>query len=115
VHDSPLERYHRGDSFWGLNQSFSISLRSSIPEKPSFRPSKWPRKLKTAKNSKLPKLPENCFERVGKGGWPPISTEEFTPGRMYTPPRGGVQGGLGPPGGSGAKPPKEKFPCKCIL
>jgi hypothetical protein len=44
------------------------------PEKPSFRPSKWPRKLKTAKNSKLPKLPENCFERVGKGGWPPIST-----------------------------------------
>jgi hypothetical protein len=31
-------------------------------------------KLKTAKNSKLPKLPENCFELVGKGGWPPIST-----------------------------------------
>jgi hypothetical protein len=30
--------------------------------------------VKTAKNSKLPKLPENCFERVGKGGWPPIST-----------------------------------------
>jgi hypothetical protein len=44
------------------------------PEKPSFRPSKWPRKLKTAKNSKLPKLPENCFEPVGKGGWPLIST-----------------------------------------
>jgi hypothetical protein len=38
------------------------------PKKPSFRPSKWPRKLKTAKNSKLPKLPENCFELVGKGG-----------------------------------------------
>jgi hypothetical protein len=32
------------------------------PEKPSFRPSKWSRKLKTAKNSKLSKLPENCFE-----------------------------------------------------
>jgi hypothetical protein len=31
-------------------------------------------KVKTAKNSKLPKLPENCFEPVGKGGWPPIST-----------------------------------------
>jgi hypothetical protein len=29
--------------------------------------------VKTAKNSKLPKLPENCFEPVGKGGWPPIS------------------------------------------
>jgi hypothetical protein len=43
-------------------------------EKPSFGPSKWPRKLKTTKNSKLPKSPENCFERVGKGGWPLIST-----------------------------------------
>jgi hypothetical protein len=43
-------------------------------EKPSFGPSKWPRKLKPAKNSKLPKLPENCFEPFGKGGWPPIST-----------------------------------------
>jgi hypothetical protein len=40
----------------------------------SFRPSNWPPKLKTAKNSKLPKLPENCFEPVGEGGWPPIST-----------------------------------------
>jgi hypothetical protein len=27
-----------------------------------------------AKNSKLPKLPESCFEPAGKGGWPPIST-----------------------------------------
>jgi hypothetical protein len=31
-------------------------------------------KVKTAKNSKLPKLPESCFEPVGKGWWPPIST-----------------------------------------
>jgi hypothetical protein len=30
-------------------------------------------KVKTAKNSKLPELSENCFELVGKGGWPPIS------------------------------------------
>jgi hypothetical protein len=30
--------------------------------------------LKTVKNSKLPKLRENYFERVGKGGWPLIST-----------------------------------------
>jgi hypothetical protein len=37
-------------------------------EKTSFGPSKWPQKLKPAKNSKLPKLPENCFELVGKGG-----------------------------------------------
>jgi hypothetical protein len=43
-------------------------------EKPSFGPSKWPRKLKPAKNSKLPKWPENCFEPFGKGGWSPIST-----------------------------------------
>jgi hypothetical protein len=31
-------------------------------------------KVKTAKNSKLTKLPENYFEPVGKGGWPLIST-----------------------------------------
>ena len=31
-------------------------------------------KVKTTKNSKLPKLPENFFEPVGKGGWPAIST-----------------------------------------
>jgi hypothetical protein len=44
------------------------------PKQLSFRPSKWPRKLKIEKNSKLPKFPENCFEVVGEGGWPPIST-----------------------------------------
>jgi hypothetical protein len=56
-------------------QSEPLSIVESLyPEKNSFMPSKWPQKLKTAKNSKLPKLPENCFERVGKGGWPPIST-----------------------------------------
>jgi hypothetical protein len=43
-------------------------------EKPSFGPSKWPRKFKPAKNSKLPKWPENYFEPFGKGGWTPIST-----------------------------------------
>jgi hypothetical protein len=32
------------------------------------------RTQKIAKNSKLPKLSENCFELVGKGGWPSIST-----------------------------------------
>jgi hypothetical protein len=30
-------------------------------EKHSFRPSKWPWKLKTVKNNKLPKLLENYF------------------------------------------------------
>jgi hypothetical protein len=43
-------------------------------KKPSFGPSNLTQKLKTAKNSKLPKLPKNCFGPVRKGGWPPIST-----------------------------------------
>jgi hypothetical protein len=43
-------------------------------EKPSFWPLKWPQKLKTAKNSKLPKLSKTYFELVGKGGRPLIST-----------------------------------------
>jgi hypothetical protein len=52
----------------------SAIIENLYLEKPSFRPSKWPRKLKPAKNSKLPKLPENSFEPVEKGGWPLIST-----------------------------------------
>jgi hypothetical protein len=68
-----LERYHRGDSFWGLNYALDIIENFDL-KKPSFWSSKWPRKLKPAKNSKLPKLLENCFEPVEKGGWPPIST-----------------------------------------
>jgi hypothetical protein len=74
AHDSSLERYHQGDSFWGLNQSLWLSLRCSIPKKPSFRPSKWPQKFRNRKTAKNSKLPENCFEPVGIGGWPPIST-----------------------------------------
>jgi hypothetical protein len=60
---------------------FGVSIRepSTIIEKLDPKnlhlgPQNGPEKLKTAKNSKLPKLPENCFEPVGKGGWPPIST-----------------------------------------
>jgi hypothetical protein len=64
-----IEEIHFGGSIMPLDIIENLDL-----EKPSFGPSKWPRKLKTAKNSKLPKLPENCFEPVGKGGWPPIST-----------------------------------------
>jgi hypothetical protein len=51
-----------------------VIIKKLDPKKPSFRPSKWPQKLKTAKNSKLPKFPENYFEPDGKGGWPLIST-----------------------------------------
>jgi hypothetical protein len=34
--------------------------------------------VKTAKNSKLPKLPENCFERVGCNDPKPIFLLETT-------------------------------------
>src|SRR3984957_18862961 len=64
-----VEEIHFGGSIMPLAIIENLDLK-----KPSFRPSKWPRKLKPAKNSKLPKMPENCFEPVGKGGWPPIST-----------------------------------------
>jgi hypothetical protein len=39
--------------------------------------------VKTAKNIKLPKLSENCFEPVGKGGWPLISIWINTPFHIY--------------------------------
>jgi hypothetical protein len=64
-----VEEIHFGGSIMPLDIIENLNL-----EKPSFGPSKWPRKLKLAKNSKLPKLPENCFEPFGKGGWPLIST-----------------------------------------
>jgi hypothetical protein len=64
-----IEEIHFGGSIMPLDIIENLYL-----EKTSFRPSKWPRKLKPAKNSKLPKWPENCFEPFGKGGWPPIST-----------------------------------------
>jgi hypothetical protein len=64
-----FEEIHFGGSIMPL-----AIIEKLDPEKPSFTPSKWPRKLKTTKNSKLPKLSENYFEPVGKGGWPPIST-----------------------------------------
>jgi hypothetical protein len=64
-----VEEIHFGGSIMPLAIIENLDL-----EKTSFRPSKWPRKLKPAKNSKLPKWPENCFDPFGKGGWPPIST-----------------------------------------
>jgi hypothetical protein len=64
-----VEEIHFGGSIMPLAIIENLDLK-----KPSFRPSKWPRKLKPAKNSKLPKWPENCFEPFGNGGWPSIST-----------------------------------------
>jgi hypothetical protein len=60
-------------NFWVRNM-INDPCFSLFSKKTSFRASKCPRKLKTAKNSKLPKLPETCFGPVGEGGWPPIST-----------------------------------------
>jgi hypothetical protein len=51
-----IEEINFGDSSMPLTIIENLNL-----EKTSFRPSKWPRKLKPAKNSKLPKWPENCF------------------------------------------------------
>ena len=62
---------HFGGSIMPLDITKNVNLDL---EKPSFRPSKWPWKLKHAKNSKLPKLPENCFEPIRKGGWIDQST-----------------------------------------
>jgi hypothetical protein len=64
-----VEEIHFGVSIMPLTIIQTLDL-----EKPLFRPSKWSQKLKPAKNSKLPKLSENCFEPVRKGGWPPIFT-----------------------------------------
>jgi hypothetical protein len=43
-------------------------------QKNSFRPSKWPHKFRNRKTVENSKLPEDYFELVGIGGWPPIST-----------------------------------------
>jgi hypothetical protein len=64
-----VEEIHFGGSIMPLAIIENLYLK-----KTSFRPSKWPQKLKPAKNSKLPKLPENCFEPVRKSGWLAIST-----------------------------------------
>jgi hypothetical protein len=63
-----IDEIHFGGSIIPLKVIEKLDL-----EKPSFRPSKAP-EVKTTKNSKLPKLLENIFEQVGKGGWPLIST-----------------------------------------
>jgi hypothetical protein len=64
-----IKEIHFGGSIMPLDIIENLDI-----EKPSFGPSKWPWKLKPAKNSKLPKWPENCFEPFGKGGWPSIYT-----------------------------------------
>jgi hypothetical protein len=43
-------------------------------EKPSFRPSKWPRKFRNRKTAKNSKFPKDCLDPIGIGEWPPIST-----------------------------------------
>jgi hypothetical protein len=69
-----IEEIHFGGSIMPLD-----ILRISIPKNLHLGPQNGP-EVKTAKNSKLPKLPENCFEPVGKGGWPP-----YPPGSILPP------------------------------
>jgi hypothetical protein len=63
-------------NFGGLNMPSELPYIENLyfPKSVVYGPSKWLQKLKPAKNSKLPKLLENCFELVGKGGWPTLST-----------------------------------------
>jgi hypothetical protein len=51
-----VEEIHFGGSIIPLDIFENLYLK-----KPSFRPSKWPRKLKPAKNSKLPKMTRKLF------------------------------------------------------
>jgi hypothetical protein len=64
-----IEEIHFGGSF----KSFDY-IEVIDPKKNSFRPSKWPRKFRNQKNAKNSKLSKDCFEPIGIGGWPPIST-----------------------------------------
>jgi hypothetical protein len=43
-------------------------------KKTSFRPSKWPWKFRNQETAQNSKLLEDCFQLVGIGGWPLIST-----------------------------------------
>jgi hypothetical protein len=53
--------------------TFSI-IEVLDPGKNSFRPSKWPQKFKNQNIAKNSKILEDCFETVGIGEWPLIST-----------------------------------------
>jgi hypothetical protein len=64
-----IEEIHFGGSIRALT-----IIEVLDPKKTSFRPSKWPQKFRNRKTAKNSKLPEDCFEPVGIGGWPLIST-----------------------------------------
>jgi hypothetical protein len=63
-----IEEIHFGGSIKSL---WLAIIEVLDPKKTSFRPSKWPRKFRNRKTAKNSKLPEDCFEPVGIGGWPP--------------------------------------------
>jgi len=66
-----IEAIHFGGSIMLLTIIENFDL-----EKPSFRPSKWPRKLKPTKNSKLPNCQKTVLshlEKVGGHQYPPGS------------------------------------------
>jgi hypothetical protein len=72
-----------GDSFWGINHAFGSIIEHLYLKKPSFRPSKWPRKLNLLKIVNC----QNCqktilsqSEKVGCHRYPPGSLNIFTGG-----------------------------------
>jgi hypothetical protein len=42
VHDSSLESYRQGDSFWGINKGIQLSLRISVPKSLHLGPQNGP-------------------------------------------------------------------------
>jgi hypothetical protein len=54
-----IEEIHFGGSIMPLAIIDNLNLK-----KPSFIPSKWPRKLKPAKNSKLPNPFNNRYQKI---------------------------------------------------
>ena len=78
VHYISLERYHRGDSFWGFNQSLQMSLRRSIPKNLHSGPQNGPESQKLLKIVNY----QNCqkhvlgqLEKVGSHRYPPRSSQ----------------------------------------
>jgi hypothetical protein len=66
----------------GPQSKLSIIIEKLDPKKPSFRPSKWPRKLKTAKNSKLPKLSENQNQKIVLSELKKVGGHRYPPGSL---------------------------------
>jgi hypothetical protein len=65
---------NEGIHFGGPIRALNLSLRFPIAKKRCLGPQNSPESLGSEKTAKHSKLPKNCFEIVGIGGWPQIST-----------------------------------------